>query len=84
MSPIRAWKRNVSSRQCCYQLVQCVLLVGVGHDDTVVLGSHVALDALSARGSALVDVLSLKSSNQVLKYDAESRYMEKNKKSVGN
>lgn len=42
-----------------YQLVQCVLFVGVRHDHSMVLGSHVALNTFSVLGSALVDVLSL-------------------------
>ena len=42
---------------CADQLVDGVLPVGVGHDDTVVLGSHVALDLLAVLRPTLVNVL---------------------------
>ena len=46
-----------SSKGCAHQLVDGVLPVGVGHDDSVVLGSHVALYFLAVFGAALVNVL---------------------------
>ena len=40
-------------------LIEGGILVGIGHDDTVVLGAHVRLDALAIlTGGAAVDVLS--------------------------
>ena len=42
------------------KLVEGVLLVGVGHDDAMVLGAHVALDALAIFGSTLVNIFTLK------------------------
>ena len=39
------------------ELVDGVLLIGVGHDDAVVLGPHVALHALTVRRTAVVNVL---------------------------
>lgn len=44
------------------ELIEGLFLVGISHDDSVVLGSHVGLDALSVLGSTLVDVFSLKKS----------------------
>jgi hypothetical protein len=42
------------------KLVESVLLVGVGHDDAMVLGAHVALDTLAIFGPTLVDIFTLK------------------------
>ena len=39
------------------QLVDGVFLVGVGHDDAVVLGTHVALDTLAVGGTAVENVV---------------------------
>lgn len=39
------------------QLIDGVLLVGISHDDTVVLGAHVALDALPVGGAAVENVV---------------------------
>ncbi|KAF1765613.1 hypothetical protein GCK72_005566 [Caenorhabditis remanei] len=42
------------------ELIKSLLLVGISHDDSMVFGSHVGLNAFSVLGSTLVDVLSLK------------------------
>ncbi|MPM75276.1 hypothetical protein SDC9_122268 [bioreactor metagenome] len=44
------------AKRCACQGVQSLVLVGVGHDDGVVLGAHHALHALAVQAGAVVDV----------------------------
>jgi hypothetical protein len=48
--------------ECCAdQLVQCVLLVGIWQDHSMILSCQVGLHSLSVLTSSLVDVLTLQS-----------------------
>jgi hypothetical protein len=53
------------TKRSANELIQSSLFVGVWHDDTMVLGTHVRLDSLSVGTSPVINVLSgLISSNK--------------------
>ena len=61
-------RRKAEKRKQAH-LIDGVLLARIGHDHSVVLGSHVRLDSLSVGRSAVVDVLALHGRLFIFRYD---------------